>query len=175
MLFVTDLLMLTNCHWLIARLVYIQVNRAADIHSDNVSCLTAGNCPAYKSPFLSGTTGSGLLCGFWAAKDTVYDRNHCKSIKCRKNGQEYTLVTKLGFYFLPPVYSSTPVDQTYNMTDQSPDASNVAQYYSNQVAGGQTSTTTNKKGFIFTSLCPTGGSNVGSQSQAIQTGRIYTD
>jgi hypothetical protein len=79
-----------------------------------------------------------------------------------------TLVTKLGFYFLPPVYYTTPVNQSYDMTDQSPSPSIIAAYDGSEVAG-QTSSTA-EDAFVFTSLCPTGGSNIGSQSRAVLTG-----
>ena len=137
------------------------------MYSDNDNCQVGGNC-ASSSPFLKSTTGSGLLCGFWAAGSDVSDYSRCSSVKCRHSGQSYNLVTKLGFYFLPPVYYSTPVNQSYDMTDQSPSSSTIAKYDGSAVAGQPSATDQNA--FVFTSLCPNGGSNIGTESQAVVTG-----
>ena len=131
------------------------------------TCSEGGYC-AYSSPFLTKTTGSGLACGFYAAGTKVYGPGR------GKKQQSWTLVTKLGLYFLPPVYKSETSDVSVPLTDESPSASQLQVYNSTAVAGNNetlTKISTFTEGYALTTICPKAGQNMGYQSQEITTGK----
>ena len=146
----------------------MQIRKAADIFDGN-TCQSGGTYCANSSPFLQSTTGSGLLCGFWAAGSKVTDYSHDKRhylIK-RRNGQQYNLVTKLGFYFLPPVFKSSSLNQSSDLAATSP--SSAAYYQSPAVT--QQNNVADSTGFIWSGPCTKPGAiNPNCEQYTILTG-----